>query len=246
VGDEALPHTDEEAPADPDGEAVPLTDESADALPSGEPEAAESTTAGDDRVAPPPEDAEASAAPTPGGDALDAAPGEDPGQSEDVGSGQPPDASATPGPDLAGGEGGGEGADTSDTAVGGRGTSTDAGVAGLAPALRGLSRGWQTATALQDPKTGLPVHLEYQAQGDSGQLRLKRHDGSVCSGVASAKSDGGRLSIESGGELRCADGTNFGRPRVECELGKDGQPRCLGRYPGGAAFPIDIRVQPGG
>jgi hypothetical protein len=94
---------------------------------------------------------------------------------------------------------------------------------------------------LQDPKTGLPIQMEYRSQDGVGQLRLKRHDGSVCQTGAGARMEGGRLVIDSSGDIRCADGTNFGRPRVECETGKDGKPSCAGSYPGGGTFSLDVQ-----
>ncbi len=119
------------------------------------------------------------------------------------------------------------------------GAGSTAGTA--SPTLSGLSSGWRTATSLQDPKTGLPIQMEYRSQDGVGQLRLKRHDGSVCQTGAGARMEGGRLVIDSSGDIRCADGTNFGRPRVECETGKDGKPSCAGSYPGGGTFSLDVQ-----
>lgn len=84
--------------------------------------------------------------------------------------------------------------------------------------------------------------MEYQSQDGKGQLRLKRSDGSVCETGAGGEVQGGKLVIDSRGDIRCADGTNFGWPRVECEAGRDGKPRCQGRYPNGAGFSIDVRA----
>jgi hypothetical protein len=112
---------------------------------------------------------------------------------------------------------------------------------GTPQALGGLTSGWRTATSLQDPKTGLPIQMEYRTQEGQGQLRLKRHDGSICRSGASASVKGERLVIDSSGDIRCADGTNFGRPSVECAPGKDGKPECVGRYPGGGTFSLDIQ-----
>ncbi len=108
-------------------------------------------------------------------------------------------------------------------------------------ALGGLTSGWSTATSLQDPKTGLPIQMEYRTQEGQGQLRLKRHDGSICQSGAAASVQGERLVIDSSGDIRCADGTNFGRPSVECAPGKDGKPDCVGRYPGGGTFSLDVQ-----
>jgi hypothetical protein len=127
---------------------------------------------------------------------------------------------------------------------GAAGTSATAGASkpGATPqALGGLTSGWRTATSLQDPKTGLPIQMEYRTQEGQGQLRLKRHDGSICQSGAAASVKGERLVIDSSGDIRCADGTNFGRPSVECTPGKDGKPDCVGRYPGGGTFSLDVQ-----
>ena len=108
---------------------------------------------------------------------------------------------------------------------------------------RWLSSGWHTATALQDPKTGLPVQMEYQLKDGAGRVRLKRHDGSICENGASAVLEGGKLVIDSSGNIVCADGTNFGKPRVECQPGPDGKPNCTGRYADDKPFGIDMREQ---
>lgn len=124
------------------------------------------------------------------------------------------------------------------------GTSTTAGTSnpGATPqALDSLTSGWRTATSLQDPKTGLPIQMEYRTQEGQGQLRLKRHDGSICQSGAAASVKGERLVIDSRGDIRCADGTNFGQPSVECTPGKDGKPDCVGRYPGGGTFSLDVQ-----
>jgi hypothetical protein len=124
------------------------------------------------------------------------------------------------------------------------GPSTAPGVSkpGATPqTLDGLTSGWRTATSLQDPKTGLPIQMEYRTQEGQGQLRLKRHDGSICQSGAAASVKGERLVIDSSGDIRCADGTNFGRPSVECAPGKDGKPDCVGRYPGGGTFSLDVQ-----
>lgn len=113
--------------------------------------------------------------------------------------------------------------------------------AGARPAMKDLSSGWQTATSLQDPKTGLPIQMEYRTQDGAGQLRLKRHDGSICQSSAAASVEEDRLVIDSSGDIRCADGTNFGRPRVECTPGKDGKPSCVGRNPDGTSFSFDVQ-----
>jgi hypothetical protein len=104
----------------------------------------------------------------------------------------------------------------------------------------GASAGWQTVTSLQDPKTGLPIQMEYSAQDGAGQLRLRKHDGSICQAGATVSRQDGRLVTQSNEDIRCPDGTNFGRPRVECQTGADGLARCVGRNPDGSTFTFDV------
>ena len=90
---------------------------------------------------------------------------------------------------------------------------------------------WRPSLSLQGPK-GLPVRMEYDMQGGKGKVRLKRHDGSVCSGDAVTSMQNGKLVYNTTSNIRCADGTNFGRPRVECPAGSRGGKGCVMRSPG--------------
>lgn len=104
-----------------------------------------------------------------------------------------------------------------------------------------LNGGWRTSTSLQDPRTALPVEMEYRLQNGSGSLRLRRSDGSVCSGQVKAIIEDGKLVVRNVRDIRCPDGTNFGRPRLECIPGKDGRADCSGRYQTGEEFSVDIK-----
>jgi hypothetical protein len=99
---------------------------------------------------------------------------------------------------------------------------------------------WQTATTLQDPTTGLPIQMEYRARDGAGRLRLRRHDGSICEAGARLSREGGRLVTQTEEDIRCPDGTSFGRPRVECEPAVGGTARCVGRNPDGSTFAFDL------
>jgi outer membrane biosynthesis protein TonB len=110
--------------------------------------------------------------------------------------------------------------------------------------VRLLNSGWRTRTSLQDPRTGLPVKMEYSLKDGAGRVELKRADGSVCGGDVKAAVQGGSLMIDSTGNIVCPDGTNFGRPTLECQPGKDGRADCRGRYPSGETFSVDITQEP--
>lgn len=237
IGDATLPT--DPAAVDPDAETG-IADPAADPAPSD-------PTAADGGVAPSEEQAAAdgSAEAPPGPDNSDAVSTEK-GTEPPTGGGDA--IPATPGPSgsTAGEAGGAPGAVPGTASVKGSaaGSSTTPGASkagGTPQALSGLTSGWRTATSLQDPKTGLPIQMEYRTQEGQGQLRLKRHDGSICQSGAAASVKGERLVIDSSGDIRCADGTNFGRPSVECAPGKDGKPDCVGRYPGGGTFSLDVQ-----
>ncbi len=104
-----------------------------------------------------------------------------------------------------------------------------------------LNGGWRTSGSLQDPRTALPVDMEYRLQDGTGELKLRRSDGSICSGEVKAVIEDGKLVVHNARDIKCPDGTNFGRPRLECIPGKDGRADCSGRYETGEVFSIDIK-----
>jgi len=106
------------------------------------------------------------------------------------------------------------------------------------PPERLLNSSWRTSTTLSDPKDGSPVHLDYQLKDGAGKIRLTRRDGSVCESGADAEVRDGRLVVDSKSEIVCADGTNFGRPQIDCTPRAGGKARCVGRYADGSTFPI--------
>jgi hypothetical protein len=105
---------------------------------------------------------------------------------------------------------------------------------------RFLNGVWRTATSLQDPSTSLPVEMSYRLENGAGQVQLKRYDGSLCTAGTQAAMRSGKLVIDSAEDIRCADGSNFGRPRMECVPGKDGKADCAGHYATGESFSVDL------
>ena len=104
-----------------------------------------------------------------------------------------------------------------------------------------LNSSWQTTRSLQDPKDGSPVQLDYRLKDGSGKVRLIRKDGSLCQSDAVAAVRDGRLVVDSQQDIVCADGTNFGRPQLDCTPQAGGQARCVGRYADGSTVPIDMQ-----
>lgn len=107
-----------------------------------------------------------------------------------------------------------------------------------------LNSGWRTSTTLQDPRDGSPVHLDYRLDDGAGQVRLIRKDGSVCQSDAQASVRDGRLVVDSQRDIVCADGTNFGRPQLDCTPKAGGKASCVGRYGDGSSVPIEMQRQP--
>lgn len=124
----------------------------------------------------------------------------------------------------------------------GMGASRAAGAVRIPPQEL-LNSGWRTSRTLQDPRDGSPVHLDYRLKDGAGQVRLIRKDGSICQSDAQAGVRDGRLVVDSQQDIICADGTNFGRPQLDCTPKAGGQASCVGRYADGSSLPIEMRRQ---
>ena len=97
--------------------------------------------------------------------------------------------------------------------------------------------------ALQDPR-GLPVEMGYRLDDGRGRVELRRHDGTLCAAEVKAAMRDGKLVIDSLSDITCPDGTNFGRPSMECQPGQDGRADCSGRYGSGEHFSVDLGKLP--
>ena len=88
------------------------------------------------------------------------------------------------------------------------------------------------------------MDMRYQLKDGAGKVELERHDGTVCAADVKAVMRDGKLVIDSAAEIRCPDGTNFGRPSMECKSGRDGQADCVGRYSTGESFSVEMSKSP--
>lgn len=122
------------------------------------------------------------------------------------------------------------------------GTSTGTGAVRIPPQEL-LNSSWRTTRTLQDPKDGSPVQLDYRLKDGTGKVRLIRKDGSLCQSDAAAIVRDGRLVVDSQQDIVCADGTNFGRPQLDCTPEAGGEARCVGRYADGSSVPIEMQRQ---
>lgn len=89
---------------------------------------------------------------------------------------------------------------------------------------------WNNVTGLFNLKTKEPVVIEYCFGKDGeGEAIITEQNGRQCVAPAKASFDGqGKLQLEDLDDLRCPDGTNYNRNRVQCEAGTDGQASCEG------------------
>lgn len=108
------------------------------------------------------------------------------------------------------------------------------------------SGNWRPSISLQDPRNGLPLKMEYDMQDGSGKVKLRRSDGSVCSGGAASAVQGGQAVINATSDIRCPDGSNFGRPSLECPPGQTSGKGCVVRYsPSDPGVPVgDMKPAP--
>jgi hypothetical protein len=109
--------------------------------------------------------------------------------------------------------------------------------------VRFADGGWRSSKSLQDAR-GLPVVMGYRLDDGSGRVELRRHDGALCAADVKAAMQGGKLVIDSLSDITCPDGTNFGRPRMECKPGEDGRADCSGSYGSGERFSVDLGKLP--
>lgn len=89
---------------------------------------------------------------------------------------------------------------------------------------------WNNVTGLFNLKTKEPVVIEYCFGKDGeGEAIVTEQNGRQCVAPAKASFDAqGRLQLEDMDDLRCPDGTNYNRNRVQCDAGADGQASCEG------------------
>ena len=103
-----------------------------------------------------------------------------------------------------------------------------------------LNGRWRSSTGLMEADTGRPVVLEYAFRNGKGQARIRRSDGTVCTGDVSATLRDKRLVLNNS-IVRCPDGAGFNPVKVECGIGKTSSSDCSGEQSEGGRFTVKMR-----
>jgi len=102
-----------------------------------------------------------------------------------------------------------------------------------------LDGSWQANSGLMDAQ-GRPVNLEYDFKGGKGNVRIRKNDGTVCTGKVVASMNGSELGFSDTGKIKCPNGKSFQPAKVQCKVNSANQTVCEGSYENGAKFNMDV------
>lgn len=102
-----------------------------------------------------------------------------------------------------------------------------------------LNGSWQANSGLMDAQ-GRPVNLEYDFKDGKGDVRIRKNDGTVCTGKVEASMKGSELSFSDAGKIKCPNGKSFQPAKVQCKINSANQTVCEGSYKNGARFNMDV------
>ena len=102
-----------------------------------------------------------------------------------------------------------------------------------------LNGHWQADSGLMD-KQGRPVKLEYDFKEGKGHVRIKKTDGTVCSGTVEASMKGKELSFSDNEVIKCPGGKSYQPAKVKCKVSDTNQTICEGTYSSGESFNMNI------
>jgi hypothetical protein len=103
-----------------------------------------------------------------------------------------------------------------------------------------LNGHYRAGAGIQDRRTGNPLRLEYQFKDGKGEVTVRQPNGVSCSGPVAAAMNNGNLSISSGAQAACGDGSTYDMPKIECANGAKSIADCTGGY-GAEKFPMSMR-----
>lgn len=103
-----------------------------------------------------------------------------------------------------------------------------------------LNGHYRAGAGIQDRRTGRPLRLEYQFKDGKGAVTVRQANGVSCTGPVSAAMNNGNLSINSGSQAACGDGSTYDMPKIECGKGAQSIADCTGGY-GAEKFPMSMR-----
>ena len=102
-----------------------------------------------------------------------------------------------------------------------------------------LNGRWQADSGLMD-KQGRPVKLEYDFKDGKGNVRIKRNDGTVCSGTVEASMKNSELTFSDNEIIKCPSGRSYKPAKVKCKVNANNKTVCEGSYSGGEHFNMGI------
>ena len=108
-------------------------------------------------------------------------------------------------------------------------------------AMNFLQGDWRAGEGLVDAATKQPLDLSLRfGPNGEGEIRLRRPDGSTCSGPVQGRMNGGRLSIQGEQAVPCSNGGQYGAPRIECARERGGKTQCYGINPDGSRYAMGM------
>ncbi|MEJ8849959.1 SrfA family protein [Variovorax rhizosphaerae] len=115
---------------------------------------------------------------------------------------------------------------------------------GAAKKLGFLEGDWKAGDGLADKVTKQPLDLSFKFSKDgTGQVMLRKPDGTTCQGPVQGRMDGGKLGIQGNQVVPCSDGGRYGAPKIECSKSSGGQTQCFGINPDGSKYFMGMQRQ---
>ena len=100
---------------------------------------------------------------------------------------------------------------------------------------------WQSDSGLVDAQTQQKLTQEYTFDDQGrGEAVIRRADGVVCRAPAEATMTGGNLRVDELENLKCSDGSSFGRSRTVCTKNSSGTAECVGTDDADGRFKVDL------
>lgn len=107
-----------------------------------------------------------------------------------------------------------------------------------------LTGRWQaTSNTLVDSATKRPLVIAYDLDGGEGEILVTEQDDRICRSPVDATFDGDALVLRPRTAIRCPNKDPFYGTTLTCRPRTDGRTECIGRFPDGKQFRVDMRKQ---
>ncbi len=104
-----------------------------------------------------------------------------------------------------------------------------------------LTGSWRaTGEELVDSQTKQPIVLAYELHEGRGEVAVTEQDGSVCRAPVDASFDGDILALKPQSEIVCPNRDPYYGATVSCRPSTDGSADCVGSFPNGQSFRVEI------